>query len=89
MPLRGAASATSATMAATSSAAKGWNRPGLDLRNRYAKKGGFSAVVIKLRLPDGQIYGRDGTLDYASPTVAENTDTITVHGVIPISAWLY
>ena len=28
-------------------------------------------------------------LDYASPTVAENTDTITVRGVIPISAWLY
>jgi membrane fusion protein, multidrug efflux system len=25
----------------------------LDLRNRYADKGGFSAVVIKLRLPDG------------------------------------
>jgi membrane fusion protein, multidrug efflux system len=58
-------------------------RTGLDLRNRYAKKGGFSAVVIKLRLPDGQIYGQDGTLDYVSPTVAENTDTITVRGVIP------
>src|SRR5262245_3984079 len=28
MPFRGAASATSATMAATSSAAMGWNRPG-------------------------------------------------------------
>ena len=37
-------------------------RTGLDLRNRYAKKGGFSAVVIKLRLPDGRIYGQDGTL---------------------------
>ena len=58
-------------------------RTGLDLRNRYAKKGGFSAVVIKLRLPDGQIYEQDGTLDYVSPTVAENTDTITVRGVIP------
>jgi membrane fusion protein (multidrug efflux system) len=57
-------------------------RTGLDLRNRYAKKGGFSAVVIKLRLPDGRIYGQDGTLDYGSPTVGENTDTITVRGVI-------
>jgi hypothetical protein len=28
MPFRGAASATSATMAATSSAAMAWNRPG-------------------------------------------------------------
>jgi membrane fusion protein, multidrug efflux system len=57
-------------------------RTGLDLRNRYAKKGGFSAVVIKLRLPDGRIYGQDGTPDYVSPTVGENTDTITLRGVI-------
>ena len=58
-------------------------RTGLDLRNRYANKGGYSAVVIKLRLPDGRIYGQDGKLDYVSPTVAENTDTVTLRGVIP------
>ena len=57
-------------------------RTGLDLRKRYAKKGGFSAVVIKLRLPDGRNYGQDGRLDYVSPTVGENTDTITLRGVI-------
>jgi membrane fusion protein (multidrug efflux system) len=55
----------------------------LDLRNRYANKGGYSAVVIKLRLPDGRIYGQDGKLDYVSPTVAENTDTLTLRGSIP------
>ena len=33
-------------------------RAAIDLRNRYAAKGGFSAVVIKLRLADGRIYGR-------------------------------
>jgi hypothetical protein len=49
-------------------------RTGLDLRNRYAAKGGFGAVVIKLRLPDGQLYEQDGKVEYASPTVAENTD---------------
>src|SRR6202162_2775203 len=58
-------------------------RTGLDLRNRYAAKGGYSAVVIKLRLPDGRVYGEDGKLDYVSPTVAENTDTITLRGVVP------
>jgi membrane fusion protein (multidrug efflux system) len=59
-------------------------RAGLDLRNRYqAKGGGFSAVVLKLRLPDGRIYDQDGKLDYVSPTVATNTDTITVRGVFP------
>ena len=58
------------------------NRTRLDLRSRYAGKGGYSAVVIKLRLPDGTIYGQDGKLDYISPTVAETTDTLTFRGVI-------
>ena len=58
-------------------------RTGLDLRNRYEAKGGFNAVVLKIRLPDGRIYGQTGKLDYVSPTVATNTDTITVRGVVP------
>jgi len=58
-------------------------RAGLDLRNRYEPKGGFNAVTLKIRLPDGGIYGQNGKLDYISPTVATNTDTITVRGVVP------
>jgi membrane fusion protein (multidrug efflux system) len=58
-------------------------REGLDLRNRYDAKGGFNAVVLKIRLPDGRIYGQNGKLDYVSPTVATNTDTIQVRGVVP------
>src|SRR6516225_9001766 len=58
-------------------------RLGLDLRNQYEPKGGFNAVVLKLRLPDGRIYGQDGKLDYVSPTVATNTDTMTVRAAIP------
>src|SRR6516165_1756608 len=58
-------------------------RAGLDLRARYARKGGYRAVLIKLRLPDGQIYSQEGNLDYVSPTVAENTDTVTLRGVVP------
>ena len=58
-------------------------RAGLDLRNRYEAKGGFSAVMLRIRLPDGRIYGQDGKPDYVSPTVAENTDTLTVRGVFP------
>jgi membrane fusion protein, multidrug efflux system len=58
-------------------------RAGLDLRNRYEAKGGFNAVVLKLRLPDGRIYGQEGKLDYVSPTVAANTDTVTARGVFP------
>ena len=58
-------------------------RAGLDLRNRYDAIGGFNAVVLKIRLPDGRIYGQSGKLDYVSPTVATNTDTIMVRAVIP------
>jgi membrane fusion protein (multidrug efflux system) len=58
-------------------------REGLDLRDRYEPKGGFNATLVKLRLPDGRIYGQDGKLDYVSPTVATNTDTITVRAVVP------
>ncbi len=58
-------------------------RAGLDLRNRYEAKGGFNAVMLKIRLPDGRIYGQTGKLDYVSPTVATNTDTIMVRGVVP------
>src|SRR5215469_13030033 len=58
-------------------------RAGLDLRDRYEAKGGFNAVIIKLRLTDGRIYGQEGKLDYVSPTVATNTDTVTVRGVVP------
>jgi membrane fusion protein, multidrug efflux system len=57
-------------------------RAALDLRNRYAAKGGFSAVVIKLRLPDNRIYEQSGGLEYVSPTITENTDTLTFRGVI-------
>jgi len=58
-------------------------RTGLEMRNRYQPKGGFNAVVLKLRLPDGRIYEQTGKLDYVSPTVATNTDTVTVRGVFP------
>jgi membrane fusion protein (multidrug efflux system) len=58
-------------------------RASIDLRNRYDRIGGFKAVVLKLRLPDGRIYGQTGKLDYVSPTVATDTDTILVRAVIP------
>ena len=58
-------------------------RAALDLRARYADAGGFSAVVIKLRLPNGQEYGQQGKLDYVDNTVAPNTDTLTLRASIP------
>src|SRR3982074_1514600 len=58
-------------------------RQALELRERYATRGGFNAVVIKVRLPDGRLYDQTGKLDFINNTVAQNTDTVTVCGVIP------
>ncbi len=58
-------------------------RTALDLRARYIPKGGFNAVVVKLQLPDGRMYEHEGRLDYVSPTIGSNTDTIAARAVIP------
>jgi membrane fusion protein (multidrug efflux system) len=50
----------------------------LELRNRYADRGGFAGVAIKLRLADGTVYGQTGTLDYIDPSVSTGTDTLTL-----------
>lgn len=55
----------------------------LDLRQRYADKGGLAAAVIKLRMPNGQLYAQKGKLDFVDITVAATTDTMTLRGVVP------
>jgi membrane fusion protein (multidrug efflux system) len=55
----------------------------LELRERYATRGGLDAVVIRLRLPDGRLYGQTGRLDFVDNTIAQSTDTFTVRGIVP------
>jgi membrane fusion protein, multidrug efflux system len=57
-------------------------RAGLELRERYGPQGGLEAVLIRLRLPDGRMYGQSGKLNFVDNTIAQNTDTITVRGEI-------
>ena len=57
-------------------------RQALELRERYGPQGGLEAVVIRLRLPDGRMYGQSGKLNFVDNTIAQNTDTITVRGEI-------
>jgi membrane fusion protein (multidrug efflux system) len=57
-------------------------RESLTLRERYATRGGFNAVVIKVRLPDGRMYNQTGHLNFVNNTIAQNTDTITLRGTI-------
>ncbi len=58
-------------------------REALELRQRYGNAGGFNAVVIRLKLPDGRTYDQVGHLDFASNTVTQATDTLLVRGSIP------
>ncbi len=52
----------------------------IDLQNRA---GDQKAPVIKVRLPDGRLYGPSGTLDFVDNSVAGNTDTMTLRGRLP------
>jgi membrane fusion protein (multidrug efflux system) len=58
-------------------------RTALDLRQRYADKGGFNAVVIRLKLPDGRPYAQPGKLDFVDNTIQTGTDTILLRGIVP------
>lgn len=58
-------------------------RTSIALRERYAGKGGRKAVVIRIRLPDGRMYGETGKVDFVDNTVQTATDTLTVRGIIP------
>lgn len=58
-------------------------REALVLRDRYVPRGGFDAVVIRLRLPNDRMYGSSGRLNFANNSVTANTDTITLRGEIP------
>jgi len=58
-------------------------REALTLRDRYAARGGFKAVIIRVRLTDGRLYDQVGQLNFVNNTIAQNTDTITLRGTIP------
>ncbi|KQQ14213.1 RND transporter MFP subunit [Methylobacterium sp. Leaf123] len=58
-------------------------RDAINLRARYGPTGGFSAVLIRAQLPDGRFYDHTGKLDFVNNTIATNTDTILLRGVLP------
>jgi membrane fusion protein (multidrug efflux system) len=58
-------------------------RAGLELRARYATRGGFDAVVIRIQLTDGRLYDQTGKLNFVSNTIAQSTDTFLLRGAIP------
>lgn len=58
-------------------------RRAIELREEYAENGGFDAVKVRLRLPDGRLYDQIGKVDFINNAIAQDTDTVTVRGIIP------
>jgi membrane fusion protein (multidrug efflux system) len=56
----------------------------IDMRRRSSEASG--EVVVKIRLPDGRLYDRVGKLDFLDNTVAGNTDTMILRGVVSNNA---
>lgn len=45
--------------------------------------GGLGSVRVRLRLPDGSLYGPAGKLEFVDTNVARDTDSIIMRGTIP------
>jgi membrane fusion protein (multidrug efflux system) len=58
-------------------------RRAIELREQYAAKGGLDALEIRVRLPNGKLYGQIGKLDLVNHTIADDTDTLLLRAVIP------
>ncbi len=53
----------------------------IELQQRAGGKAG--ALVIRVRLPDGTLYDQPGKLDFIDNSVAGNTDTMVLRGIVP------
>src|SRR5690606_32303816 len=55
----------------------------LELRERYADRGGVAGVVLRLRLPDGREHEHAGRLTFVDIQVGRETDSLLFRGVFP------
>jgi membrane fusion protein (multidrug efflux system) len=53
----------------------------MELQRRAADRS--SALVIRIRLPDGSLYDQTGHLDFVDNSVTGNTDTMILRGAVP------
>ncbi len=59
------------------------SRTALDLRQKIVGGGGFDVVKIRVKLPNGRLYGQTGKLDFINNSVTGSTDTLLLRAVIP------
>jgi membrane fusion protein (multidrug efflux system) len=55
----------------------------VDVRARYAERGGLNAVKLRLRLPGGRTYDQTGQLNFVDIDVGRDTDSVLLRGTIP------
>jgi membrane fusion protein (multidrug efflux system) len=53
------------------------------LKSQYAGQGGLAAMTVKLRLPNGQMYDKTGTIDFSDISINSSTDTLDLRAVVP------
>ncbi len=56
------------------------SRTAIALGKRAAENSAAGAALLKIKLPDGRMYGQTGTLDFIDNSVAGSTDTIALRG---------
>ncbi len=59
------------------------SRTAVELRNRYESRGGTAAVVVRVRLTDGRLYGQAGRIDFVDTQVDRNPDTLLIRALMP------
>ncbi|WP_376094935.1 efflux RND transporter periplasmic adaptor subunit [Roseomonas sp. CCTCC AB2023176] len=58
-------------------------RQALELRDRYAARGGVEAVQVRIRLTDGRTYPQAGRIEFVDNQIDRSTDTILVRALMP------
>ncbi|HQT60276.1 MAG TPA: efflux RND transporter periplasmic adaptor subunit [Acidiphilium sp.] len=58
-------------------------RDAIRLGDQLAKQGGLAGVVLRVRLPDGQLDPQKGTLDFTGNQISQSTDSLAMQGSIP------
>jgi membrane fusion protein, multidrug efflux system len=54
-----------------------------ELRRRYEPRGGAAAVLVRVRLPSGEVYPHPGRIDFVDTQINRNTDSILVRALVP------
>jgi membrane fusion protein, multidrug efflux system len=58
-------------------------RAASELRNRYEGRGGAAAVLVRVRMPSGEVYPHPGRIDFVDTQIDRNTDSILVRALVP------